>query len=235
MIIAYDLGTGGNKASLYDVEGNCLAAVFVPYETSYPRVGWHEQRPEDWWKAVAGSTRKLLAVDGVDARAVECLAISGHSLGCVPIDAGGELLRESTPIWSDKRPLEQVDKFFENVDPIHWYHLTGNGFPAPHYTVFKVNWYRDNEPEMFGRIAKILGTKDYVNYRLTGRIQTDFSYASGCGVYDLTGWDYSDELLAAADLPREMFPKPVPSTEILGELLPEVAEQLALPKTPFLF
>ena len=231
MIIAYDLGTGGNKASLYDVDGNCLASVFVPYETKYPRAGWHEQRPDDWWKAVVESTRKLLDVDGVDAKSIQCLAISGHSLGCVPLDAGGELLRESTPIWSDKRPLQQAETFFKSVDQTHWYQLTGNGFPAPHYTVFKILWYRDNEPEMFARIDKIVGTKDYVNYRLTGSIQTDYSYASGSGVYDLTGWDYSDELLAAADLPRRMFPKPVPSTEILGELLPEVASQLGLPKT----
>jgi len=231
MIIAYDLGTGGNKASLYDVEGNCLAAVFVPYETQYPKAGWHEQRPEDWWKAIVESTRKLLAADGVDGRSVLCLAISGHSLGCVPLDPGGALLRESTPIWSDKRPLEQVDRFFADVDRTHWYQLTGNGFPAPHYTVFKIMWYRDNEPEMFSRIDKIVGTKDYINFRLTGEIQTDYSYASGSGIYDLVGWDYSDELLAAADLPRRILPKPVPSTEILGELLPEVAAELGLPKT----
>ncbi len=229
-IIAYDLGTGGNKASLYDVDGNCLAAVFVPYETLYPLPSWHEQRPDDWWKAVVASTNQLLATEGVDPGAIECLAISGHSLGCVPLDAEGRLLRECTPIWSDKRPNTQVPEFFANVDPVRWYRTTGNGFPAPHYTVFKIMWYRDNEPEMFVRVDKIIGTKDYINYKLTGQIRTDFSYASGSGVYDLTGWQYSDELIAASGLPGQLFPQIVPSTEILGELTAEAAGELGLPR-----
>lgn len=230
-ILAYDLGTGGNKASLYETDGHCLAAVFVPYETQYPQAGWHEQRPADWWQAVVEGTQRLLADGRADPAEIECLAISGHSLGCVPIDAGGRLLRESTPIWSDKRPGGQVDDFFAKVDPAKWYRLTGNGFPAPHYTVLKIMWYRQHQPEMFARIDKILGTKDYINYRLTGRVLTDYSYASGSGVYDLLGWDYCDELLWGAGLPRELFPEIVPSTHIVGELTAEAAEQLGLPRT----
>ena len=229
-IIAYDLGTGGNKASLYDADGRCLAAVFVPYETSYPRAGWHEQRPIDWWQAVVQSTRGLLDAEGVDPEAIECLAISGHSLGCVPLAADGSLLRPSTPIWSDKRPGEQVARFFQKVDPADWYRMTGNGFPAPHYTALKIMWYRDNEPEMFRRIDKVVGTKDFINYKLTGEIKTDYSYASGSGVYDLLAWDYSDELIAASGLPWEILPQIVPSTEILGELSCEAAGELGLPR-----
>lgn len=228
-ILAYDLGTGGNKASLYDGEGELLAATLVPYDTEYPQAGWHEQQPEVWWHSVVESTRRLLAVRGADPQAIRAIAISGHSLGCVPLDAQGRLLRRTTPIWSDTRPVCQAEQFFTRVDPIRWYRLTGNGFPPPHYTVFKVLWYRDHEPERFAAADKIVGTKDYVNYRLTGRIATDYSYASGCGVYDLLGWDYSDELLAAADLPRALFPEIVPSTEILGPLLPAAADALGLP------
>jgi xylulokinase len=230
-IIAYDLGTGGNKASLYDVDGHCLGAVFVPYETSYPKAGWHEQRPMDWWNAVVESTRKLLAAKTVDPASIECLAISGHSLGCVPVDADGRLLRESTPIWSDKRPDTQVNRFFEKIDPNQWYRLTGNGFPAAHYTLFKIMWYRDEEPALFQRICKVIGTKDFVNFKLTGQIKTDYSYASGCGAYDLKGWRYAEDLIAASGLPREIFPEIVPSTEILGTLTSEAAQELGLPRT----
>lgn len=228
-LLAYDLGTGGNKASLYDATGRLIASAFVPYDTQYPRADWHEQRPQAWWESVVQSTRQVLAGEIIDPNSVRCLAISGHSLGCVPLDAAGQLLRETTPIWSDKRPAAQAERFFEHVDPAAWYRRTGNGFPAPHYTVFKILWYRDHEPEMFGPIYKILGTKDYVNYRLTGRMATDPSYASGSGVYDLLGWDYADELLAAADLPRALLPEIVPSTEILGGLTREAAATLGLP------
>lgn len=229
-LLAYDLGTGGNKASLHDADGRLLSAVFVPYDTEYPQAGWHEQRPEAWWDSVVRSTHQLLATGTVDPRSIRALAISGHSLGCVPLDAAGRLLRASTPIWSDKRATVQAARFFERVDPERWYRLTGNGFPAPHYTLFKILWYRDCEPEMFARIHQVIGTKDYVNHRLTGRVATDPSYASGCGVYDLQAWDYSDELLAAAGLPRSMLPEIVPSTAILGTLTTEAAEALRLPR-----
>ncbi len=229
-ILAYDLGTGGNKASLYDAEGRCLASVFAPYETEYPQTGWHEQRPAAWWDSVVQSTRQLLTTGMTDPRSIVCLAISGHSLGCVPLGADGRLLRQAVPIWSDKRPVAQAAAFFRRIDEARWYRLTGNGFPPPHYTVFKILWFRDHEPEMFRAIHKIVGTKDYINYRLTGRMATDYSYASGSGVYDLLAWDYCDELLAAAELPRSLLPEIVPSQQILGQLTPVAAGELGLPR-----
>ena len=229
-IIAWDLGTGGNKASLFDVDGHCLADVFVPYETLYPAAGWHEQRPMDWWHAVVTSTRQLLDSTGIDVRDVACCGISGHSLGVVPLDSDGHLLREATPIWSDARPAEQAARFFEHIDELDWYRITGNGFPPPLYSVFKIMWYRDHEPAMFARIHKIIGTKDFINYKLTGRVVTDPSYASGSGVYDLKAWDYCDELIDAGGLPRDIFPDIVPSTEVIGTLTAEAASLLNLPR-----
>ena len=91
-IIAYDLGTGGNKASLYDIEGKCLAENFVAYQTFYPRNGFHEQRPEDWWQAIVKSTRKLLEQNPVPTEHIKCCGISGHSLGVVPLDKNKQLL-----------------------------------------------------------------------------------------------------------------------------------------------
>jgi xylulokinase len=231
LILSHDLGTGGNKASLFDADGIRLISVFEPYETFYPGPGMHEQRPVDWWNAIVRSTRRLLESAkerGITSGDVGSLAISGHSLGCVPLDAAGNLLRESTPIWSDSRAGNEATAFFRNIDPNTWYLRTGNGFPAAHYTLFKILWYKNNEPELFSKTAKILGTKDYINYRLTGKQATDYSYASGCGGYDLTGWNYDDELIASAGLSPSLFPKLVPSTEILGPLMPQAAEELGL-------
>jgi xylulokinase len=227
-IISFDLGTGGNKASLYDAAGNCLASVFVTYTTHYPQVGWHEQRPADWWQAVVESTRRLLHSSQADPHAIVALAISGHSLGAVPVDRHGRLLREATPIWSDIRAQQEVAAFFEQVDPDEWYLTTGNGFPAACYTVFKVLWYYKHEPQMARQVAKILGTKDFINYRLTGQLKTDYSYASGTGVYNLKEWRYEPAFIAASRLPAEIWPEIVPSTQVLGPLLPEAAELLGL-------
>jgi len=227
-IISFDLGTGGNKASLYDAEGACLASVFVPYTTQYPQIGWHEQRPEDWWNAVVESTRKLLKSSGVDKDDIVCLGISGHSLGAVPVDKDGNLLRDETPIWSDIRAQKEVEDFFKKIDPDEWYLTTGNGFPAACYTIFKVMWYRNHEPNMFNKVYKILGTKDYINYKLTGIFQTDYSYASGTGIYDLKGWKYASKFIEASGIPAQVWPEIVPSTDVIGEVQPKITEALGL-------
>ncbi len=80
---------------------------------------------------------------------------------------------------------------------------TGNGFPAACYTIFKVMWYRNHEPDMFRKVTKILGTKDYINFKLTGAMKTDYSYASGTGIYDLKGWNYHQEFIRASGIPGE--------------------------------
>lgn len=227
-IIAWDLGTGGNKASLYDEEGNCLASDFTSYNTYYPAHGWHEQRPEDWWNAVVQSTAKLLKRSGVDPEEIIACGISGHSLGTVPIGEDGELLREYTPIWSDGRAIKEADEFFKTYDEKKWYQMTGNGFTAGFYTAFKMMWYRNHEPEMFKKTKKIIGTKDYINFKLTGRICTDPSYASGCGVWDLLKWDYSDELMEAMGFDRDLFPEVIKSTDVVGLMSEEAARCLGL-------
>ena len=119
-IIGYDLGTGGIKASLYEADGQRLASVFVGYDTFYPQASWHEQRPADWWAVLVAATRQLLASPGADAAAIQCLAISGHSLGCVPLDVNGHLLCDATPIWSDRRAEAQSAAFFT----VSYTHLT---------------------------------------------------------------------------------------------------------------
>ena len=228
MIIAYDLGTGGVKASLYSTDGSCRASAFEAYQTIYPNAGWHEQRPGDWWKAVVSATRTLIDAKTETAADIDCLAISGQSLAVIPLDLDGTLLRPSIPIWSDMRASRQTAEFFQKVDRDRWYMTTGNGFPAECYSVFKIMWYRDNEPELFSRTATVLGSKDYINYRLTGGFFTDYSYASGTGIYDLMRWRYSEEFIQASSLPRSLFPPIVPSTQIIGTLTAKAAEHLGL-------
>ncbi len=230
-VIACDLGTGGNKASIYEMDGNSIAEYGCSYPTFHPAPQYHEQRPQDWWQAIVASIRGLISHTRIDVSQVEAISLSGHSLGCVPIDLAGNLLLESIPIWSDSRATAEVIDFFKKVNEHDWYLKTGNGFPPPLYTVFKVLWLKKNLPDVFARCAKVLGTKDYINYRLTGKIATDFSYASGSGIYDLVGWDYDSELLQASGLDRSLFADIVSSTHILGELTSEAAESLGLPRS----
>ena len=125
------------------------------HDTLYPHVGWHEQRPADWWKSICVSTKRLLESSKADKNEIEGLAISGHSLGVVPVDKDGNLLRETAPIWSDTRAQKRRQMNFSLLTAkMDWYMMTGNGFPSHLYSAFKLMWYRKNEPEMFRRIAR---------------------------------------------------------------------------------
>ena len=120
-LIAYDLGTGGVKASLYDSDMNTLAKSFIEYGTSYPKSYMHEQKPEDWWSGVVSSTQSLLKKSSTDAEEIGCLALSGHSLVCVPIDRSGRELLRGVPIWSDTRASAEAEEFFRRIDRDLWY------------------------------------------------------------------------------------------------------------------
>ncbi len=228
-ILAFDLGTGGCKSSLYDYSGRCLGSDFQVYSTRYPRPGYHEQRPEDWWDAVVRGSRALVGSGLCEPDSVKGIGLSGFSLGMVPIGEDGRPLLDWVPIWSDSRPgPEDMESFFREVPEEKWYSTTGNGFPPALYTVFKILWLRRERPEVFSRARAILGSKDYINLRLTGTAATDHSYASGTGIYDLAARAYSDRLLRASGLPRSLFPEIVPSTRVLGTLLPEAAAALGV-------
>ncbi len=227
-IIAYDLGTGGLKASLYDRQMQTLAKVFFEYETYYPASGMHEQRPEDWWQAFSESTKKLLKITQTDPTEVTCVSLSGASCVAVPMGKNHETLLEQVPIWSDTRAKEETKEFFRKVDRDEWYLTTGNGFPAPCYSIFKLMWMKKHQSEIFRKTAYVLGSKDYINFMLTGKIATDFSYASGTGAYDLHIGQMKKEFLEAAGLPDTIFVPPVPSHTVIGAITEQAAAQIGL-------
>lgn len=231
VVIAYDLGTGGIKSSVVCVDGRILASTFVAYATSYSSEGWQEQAPEDWWNALVQSTRRLLELNIVSADSVRAIAISGHSLGVVPIGADGQLLRRKTPIWSDMRAIKEAEDFFQSVDYHSWYEITGNGFPPACYSLFKIAWYKRHEPEMYAKIDKVIGTKDYCNFRLTGRLCTDYSYASGCGAFSLTDWNYREDYMRVLGVSPDIFPEIIPSDAIVGKITSEAACETGLPES----
>jgi len=227
-IIAYDLGTGGTKASLYTADGEMTASSFIPCSTYYPQQDFREQKPEDWWAMVVDSTKALLEKSDIKVAGIRAVAVSGHSLGVVPLSSGGELLLDSVPIWSDARAGAQAENFFKTVDEKDWYLKTGNGFPSALYAIFKILWYRDNMPELYAQTAKFIGTKDYINFRMTGSMVTDFSYASGSGVYDLRGWKYDEDLLDASGVDADKMPEILASTDVIGVLTSEASKALGL-------
>ena len=226
--IAYDLGTGGIKASLYDGSLKTIARVFIEYKTIFPGEDRQEQRPQDWWDAVCLSTGRLLNITGTAPGDIACVAVSGQSLVAIPISLDREPLLDQVPIWSDMRASAQSERFFERIGRDEWYLTTGNGFPAPCYSLFKIMWFKEHHPDLYAKTSKFVGSKDYVNLRLTGEIRTDFSYASGTGAYHLTGSCMWKPFLDAAGIDEELFPDIMPSHALIGRVSREAARMTGL-------
>ncbi|MEE8593735.1 MAG: FGGY family carbohydrate kinase [Candidatus Bipolaricaulota bacterium] len=228
LVIGFDLGTSGCKAILMDADGNVLAVADASYSTYYPTPGRREQDPNAWWDAVVQCTKTLLENAGVSSSAIACCGVSGHSLGVVPVGEDGGVLLNRVPIWSDGRADAEAAAFFERVDECQWYAETGNGFPRQLYAVFKMMWYLKRMPDLFRRTAHFLGTKDYINLRLTGKCATDPSYASGSGLFSLHRMKYVDGFVDASGIPSRVLPNILSAHTVLGCLTDAAAAELGL-------
>ncbi len=225
-VIAHDLGTTGNKATLYDREGALVGAAFHAYGTEYAHTGWAEQNPNDWWQAVCHSTRRLISETGVLKDDIACITFSGQMMGAVPLDRDARPLRNAI-IWADQRALDQERWISERLAFEDVYQITGHRLSAS-YSLAKILWFRDNQPEIYRDTYKFVHAKDCIVARLTGAFVTDPSDASSMNLYDLDSGDWSGAILDAVDLPAEKLPHLRLSTDVVGEVQAAVAEEVGV-------
>ena len=232
--LVFDLGTGSLKASLYNEDGISLNSVIEDYPTYHRSNNIHEQDPDDWWFHLVSCTKRLIK-DFDYADDIVGIAISGHSLGIVPLDKEGHLLSHRVPIWSDSRADIEADDFFKKVNNEEWFYQTGNGFPPALYPLFKIIWLKKNDNKLYEKAYKFIGTKDYLNYRLCGIVATDRSYASGSGLYSLEKHHYIKEYAEIADIDINKFPDIKKSDEAIGVISNKIAKELGLPSDVKIF
>ena len=225
-VIAHDLGTTGNKATLYDREGKLVGASFYPYDTEYARTGWAEQNPDDWWEAVCLSTRRLLSETKVKRNDIACITFSGQMMGALPLDREARPLRNAI-IWADQRALEQERWIGERVSFEDVYRITGHRLSAS-YSLAKILWIRDNQPDIYKATHKFVQAKDSIVARLTGEFVTDPSDASSMILYDLENGEWSDLILDACDLPVNKLPQVRQSIDVVGEARASVADEVGV-------
>src|SRR5581483_1835306 len=223
-LLAHDLGTSGNKATLFTDEGRFVASQTVGYATRFFNGNWAEQDPRDWWRAVCESTRVLLAQ--VPASEVAAVTLSGQMMGCTPVDRDGRALRPSI-LYCDQRATAEAETLLDRISLPEFYAIVGHRVSAS-YTLEKLMWLRTHEPEIFRQTFKTLCAKDYVNGRLTGRLVTDFSDASGTNAFDLTSFRWSEKILGLAGLDPGLFPEAVDSATIIGEVTAAAARETGL-------
>ena len=226
-VIAHDLGTSGNKATLFDSEGRLCASSFSGYQTMYPYPGWAEQNQADWWGAVKTSTLDLLHKFTEAKKNIVAISFSGTMMCCSPVDAQGDPLYNAI-IWSDQRAFKQRERLSKEIGDEVAYRVTGTVFIA-NYLAAKVLWLQDNYPEIYKKTHKFLMPKDFIAYHLTGEFVTDYSDASGTNLFDIQKKEWSQDIISRINIDAGKLPTTIPSTKIVGKLKKSAADELGLP------
>ncbi|MBO6041410.1 MAG: xylulokinase, partial [Oscillospiraceae bacterium] len=212
LYIGIDLGTSAVKLLLVDSDGVIRNTVSKEYPLSFPRPGWSEQEPEDWWNGCREGLRELLR--DADPREVAGIGCGGQMHGLVALDASDRVIRPAI-LWNDGRTGEETEYLNTVVGKEKLSALTANiafaGFTAP-----KLLWMRSHESENFARIARIMLPKDYINYMLTGVHSCDYSDASGMLLLDVEHKRWSEEMLSICGLSEAQMPRLFESYEVIG-------------------
>mgnify|MGYP002563018522 CR=1 FL=1 len=223
-LLAHDLGTSGNKATLFTTDGTLIQSCVSGYGTRYYNGNWAEQNPGDWWKAVCASTKEL--IQGIDPSDIVAVAFSGQMMGCLCVDRNGTPLRPSI-IWADQRAQAQAAALGEQISLRDFYHIAGHRNSAS-YGLQKLMWVRDNEPEVYAKTYKALNAKDFIVLRLTGKFYTEPSDATSNACIDLNTLQWSEKIVNASGIDGDKLPEIVPSTTVAGEVTPWAAGQTGL-------
>lgn len=221
--IGVDLGTSALKLVMMKGNGELVKTVSKEYPLYFPRSGWSEQNPVDWFLAVKEGLKELAAF--ADDK-IAGISFGGQMHGLVILDKDDKVLRPAI-LWNDGRSTEETDYLNNVIGKEKLSKLTANiafaGFTAP-----KILWVKNNEPEIFEKIAKIMLPKDYISYMLSGNFSTDYSDASGMLLLDVKNKKWSKEMIDICSISEDMLPKLYESYEPVGDIKPELAKELGL-------
>lgn len=222
--IGIDLGTSAVKLLLTDENGKIHNIVNREYPLIFPKEGWSEQNPEDWWNAVSDGIKEL--VSDINKEKIAGIGTAGQMHGLVILDECDKVIRPAI-LWNDGRTEEQTEYLNNVIGKDKLSRFTANiafaGFTAP-----KILWVKENEPENFLKISKIMLPKDHINYMLTGVHACDYSDASGMLLLDVEHKCWSEEMLRICSVEKRQMPKLFESYEVLGTVKPEIAKLLGI-------
>ena len=225
-LLGVDIGTSSCKTALFDPEGKIAAQGGSEYPVNYPRTGWAEQDPEDWWNGVCRAIREMITRSEVNPAEIAGIGVDGQSWSAIALDKAGNVLCP-TPIWTDTRSEAVCRETADRLTEEKLFSLCGN--PAqPGYTWPKILWYRENRPEVFGRTEKILQSNSYIVYRMTREITQDPSQGYGLACFDMRKGRWDSEACRELGIPEKFLPEIVPCHQMVGRLTKEAAEQTGL-------
>jgi xylulokinase len=226
-LLGIDVGTGGTRALVVDQDGRVIASATEEHQPfASPQIGWAEQHPEDWWRAASLAVRKALAAANLGSAPIACVGFSGQMHGAVLLDAAGEVVRPAL-IWCDVRTEKQCSDLNQQIGPERIIQLTCN--PAlPNFTLTKLLWVREQEPDNWARVRSVMLPKDYVRFRLTGERATDVADASGTLMLDVARRRWSSEILSATGIDPALLPSLHESPAVCAKISAAGAEATGL-------
>jgi xylulokinase len=226
ILLGIDLGTSGVKILAVNEKGKVITTTSAEYPLIQLRSGWSEQNPEDWWQNTVGAIRQILTHSEVNSESVVALALSGQMHGSVFLDSDNRVIRNPL-LWNDTRTFNECRVITKTFGERNLLDLVGN--PALEgFTLPKVLWLRENEPEHYKSLSTLMLPKDYIVYLLTGRICTEFSDAAGTLLLDVKNRRWSNEVCDTLDLDSSMLPELLDSTAVVGSLTAKAAEETGL-------
>jgi xylulokinase len=228
-LLGIDVSTTASKAVLLSDRGAVVGVASTPHSISTPRPLWSEQDPEMWWDAVRSSIREVVAAAG-PGRAGDIVAIglTGQMHGLVVLDKRNEVLRPAI-LWDDQRSAEECGEIRDRITFDELVRLTGND-AYPGFTLPKLLWVRNHEPDTFAKVARVLLPKDYIRYKLSGEFATDKAGAGGTLMLDLARREWSPEITTAFDIPADWLPETFEGTSVTSTLHDDIARETGLPR-----
>ena len=225
LLLGVDIGTSGVRAILVRQTGEVAASATSPLTLTTPRPGWAEQDPEEWWAASASAIKTVLAK--MPNERVLAVGLSGQMHSSVFLDRDGRVIRAAL-LWCDGRTTSQCAEITRRVGGENALHESVSNPALEGFTLPKILWLRDCEPAAYARLATVLLAKDFIRYRLTGELATEPSDASGTLMFDPMRMRWSDDVLAAVGMSRELLPTVGGSAEVLGRVNAEAARATGL-------
>ncbi|HHJ3705280.1 TPA: FGGY-family carbohydrate kinase [Klebsiella pneumoniae] len=227
-ILTIDVGTGSTRAAIVRIDGAMIGFAQREYEQTTPRAGWSEQAPSLWWQAACDCIREVLYRYPETAAQIAVIGACGQMHGTVLLDDRGELVEDRALLWNDKRSQPQVDAFNAREGWEKWLaHL--NNPPAAAWPAFKLAWWRENHPDRWSQLAKVLMPKDYINFMLTGAMATDYSEASCYFLMDSETRSWSSQACETFGLRVDQLPELKLSSDIIGQVTQRAADLTGLP------
>lgn len=225
-LIGIDIGTSGCKIAVFNKAGEVLAAQSGTYPVYYPKPGWAEQNPEDWWNTICQGLPEMLQKAEISPDEIAGIGIDGQSWSAIAVDENGNVLT-NTPIWMDTRAQDICDELNERIGKDRIFKLCGNSL-QPSYTTPKIVWYQRNLPEVYAKTAKILQSNSYIAFKLTGKMTQDVSQGYGLHCFNMQEMTWDFAMCEELGFSKDLLPEIYPCHAVIGTVTEEAAKESGL-------